>query len=193
MPKLLLALAIFAGLLLQAGPSSGQDCGLRLDAGIARGGEELRIPLAAVTFLDTPAPELRALPGLPPGWAQHPAINALPHQDTLSMSFAQTYLPCNTGITFMPYVGGWAAPLDWYAESDSLAPGDQSGARFAWNFGGGIVWFFRDVLGVDFGLRWTEKDVRVSSDGLRIGDIRTHGKLNLQEQSVHVNVSMPLR
>ncbi len=132
------------------------------------------------------------LPGLPAGWARNPAVHASPGTDVLSSSLVQAHLHGNTGITFMPYVGAWADPLDWSFEGSGMAPGDQSGAQFAWNFGGGAIWFFRDVLGVDFGVRWTEKQVSVSRKGLRMGDISTHGKLNLLDQSFHVNVSMPL-
>lgn len=192
MPKLLFVFAMTASLLMQAVPGAGQDSGLRIQSGITQGGDDLRIPLAAITFDDEPAPGLAALPGLPIGWAQRPAISALPGEDMLSSSLVQTYLPGNSGVTFMPYLGGWADPLDWHADDYGLAPGDQSGAKFAWNFGGGVIWFFRDVLGVDFGVRWTEKEVSISRKGLRVGDISTHGKLNLLEQSVHVNVSVPL-
>lgn len=111
----------------------------------------------------------------------------------LSSSLMQMHLSGDTDVTFMPYIGGWAEPLDWYVDSSGLAPGDQSGAKFAWNFGGGVIWFFRDVLGVDFGVRWTEKEVSISRKGLRVGDIRTHGSLNLLEQTVRVSISMPLR
>lgn len=203
MSKLMLVLAALAILLparswSEPTSESGLESGLGLVVALTHSDDanNLRVSLAGLgpdglTSLD--AQRLSAVPGLPPGWASDPAVTGLPGTDFLSRSLVEAHLLGNTGLTFVPYAGAWAEPLAWDDMGLWLTPGDQAGARYAWNFGGGAIWFFRDVLGVDLGVRWTEKKYRLSREGLRINDVTTFATLNPLGGSAYIGVRMPLR
>lgn len=194
MSKLLAILALIAGILLPNAMAAIAEPGQGFAGDNASDNAlDLRIRIAAVSLGELDNAALSALPGLPEAWASHPAVAGMPGEDLLSLSLVEKHLPDNTENRFVPYAGAWAEPLALDPRAMGLTPGDQDGARYAWNFGGGVIWFFRDVLGVDLGVRWTDRDYRLSRHGLRIRDVTTVANADIISQSVYIGLRMPLR
>lgn len=195
MPKLLMVLALVAGILLQhvMEVRADSDPSLAINRFQTDIEDDLRIHIAAISLGESEKATLNALPGGPRDWSGKPFAGGLPGEDFLSLSLVEKHLPGNTEMRLLPYAGAWAEPLAWDALDMGFTPGDQDGAKYAWNFGGGAIWFFRDVLGVDLGVRWTDRPIRLSRHGLRINDISTVAKADIVHMSAYLGVRMPLR
>jgi len=196
MPKLFMLATFLAILAVLPPTSSSAESGLGLmhatDGRSAQEQSDLRIPIAALAMPGRRTSGFLTMPEVSASLWGDPVADSLWGEDFLTKSLLETNLSGNKSSRLMPYAGGWAAPPTWQDDALGLAPGDQTGTRYVWNVGGGLIWFFRDVLGVDLGLRYTEGKVKLSRAGLRIGDVKAHGKFNLPRQEVHIQLHVPL-